>query len=100
MNLQPQYLIVDMAQEVFCYDNELNLESGEILPRFQISYTTQGQLTPTKDNVIWVIHALNGEANVSVLRSDLVGDTTSYDLTNIFIVSSNHLYSSTYSSTT
>lgn len=98
MNLQPQYLIVDMAQEVFCYDNELNLESGETLPRLQISYTTQGQLTPTKDNVIWVIHALTGDANVSEWWSGLVGDDKFYDPTKHFIVCAN-LLGSCYGST-
>ncbi|MEX2594268.1 MAG: homoserine O-acetyltransferase [Anditalea sp.] len=98
MNLQSQYLIVDMTQEVFSYDGELILESGESLPGFQISYTTQGHLTPKKDNVIWVLHALTGDANVQEWWSGLVGDDKFYDPTKHFIVCAN-LLGSCYGST-
>ena len=98
MNLQSQYLIVDMTQEVFNNDYELLLESGEKLPGFQISYTTQGHLTPEKDNVIWVLHALTGDANVQEWWSGLVGDDKFYDPTKHFIVCAN-LLGSCYGST-
>ena len=98
MNLQSQYLIVDMTQEVFNNDEELLLESGEKLPGFQISYTTQGHLTPEKDNVIWVLHALTGDANVQEWWSGLVGDDKFYDPTKHFIVCAN-LLGSCYGST-
>lgn len=98
MNLQSPYLIVDMTQEVFSYEEELKLESGEILPGFQISYTTQGHLTPKKDNVIWVLHALTGDANVQQWWGGLVGDDKFYDPTKHFIVCAN-LLGSCYGST-
>lgn len=98
MNLQSQYLIVDMTQEVFSYDEAFKLESGESFPRFQISYTTQGHLTPAKDNVIWVLHALTGDANVQEWWSGLVGDDKFFDPTKHFIVCAN-LLGSCYGST-
>jgi len=98
MNLQSQYLIVDMTQEVFNSEEELLLESGETLPGFQITYTTQGQLTPKKDNVIWVLHALTGDANVHDWWNGLVGDDKFYDPTKHFIVCAN-LLGSCYGST-
>jgi homoserine O-acetyltransferase len=87
-----------MTQEVFSYDDELILESGESLPGFQIGYTTQGHLTPQKDNVIWVLHALTGDANVQEWWSGLVGDDKFYDPTKHFIVCAN-LLGSCYGST-
>lgn len=98
MNLQSPYLIVDMTQEVFSYDEELRLESGESLSGFQISYTTQGHLTPKKDNVIWVLHALTGDANVQQWWGGLVGDDKFFDPTKHFIVCAN-LLGSCYGST-
>lgn len=98
MNLQSQYLIVDMTQEVFRSEEELILESGETLPGFQISYTTQGRLTPQKDNVIWVLHALTGDANPHEWWSGLIGEDKFYDPTKHFIVCAN-LLGSCYGST-
>ncbi len=74
MNLQSPYLITDMTQEVFHCDEEVVLESGDTLPQFQLSFTTQGHLTPQKDNVIWILHALTGDANVHEWWSGLVGE--------------------------
>ncbi|MCZ8133935.1 MAG: homoserine O-acetyltransferase, partial [Algoriphagus sp.] len=47
-----------MTQEIFHSQEPLTLESGEILSRFQLAYTTYGQLNQEKSNVIWVVHAL------------------------------------------
>ncbi|HLW21538.1 MAG TPA: homoserine O-acetyltransferase [Cyclobacteriaceae bacterium] len=98
MNLQSQYLIVDMTQEVFSSEEELILESGESLPGFQISYTTQGHLTPKKDNVIWILHALTGDANAHEWWNGLVGEDKFYDPTKHFVVCAN-LLGSCYGST-
>ncbi|GAB3656238.1 homoserine O-acetyltransferase [Echinicola sediminis] len=98
MNLQSPYLITDMSQEVFHCEEELKLDSGEALPRFQLSYTTQGHLTPKKDNVIWVVHALTGDANVQSWWSGVVGEDKFFDPTKYFIVCAN-LLGSCYGST-
>ncbi|GGF26874.1 homoserine O-acetyltransferase MetX [Echinicola rosea] len=98
MNLTSPYLITDMTQETFHCEEELNLESGESLPGFEISYTTQGHLTPKKDNVIWVLHALTGDANVHEWWSGLVGEDKFFDPTKYFIVCAN-LLGSCYGST-
>ncbi|MDN3670934.1 homoserine O-acetyltransferase [Echinicola jeungdonensis] len=98
MNLQSTYLISDMTQEVFHCDEEVVLESGESLPEFRISYTTQGHLTPQKDNVVWILHALTGDANVHEWWSGLVGEDKLFDPTKNFIVCANIL-GSCYGST-
>ena len=46
-------------QEVF------QLECGEWLPGGEIEYTTYGTLSPAKDNVIWVCHALTADSRVA-----------------------------------
>lgn len=98
MNLQSAYLIMDMTQEIFNYEGELKLESGESLPGFQLSYTTQGHLNPNKDNVVWVLHALTGDANVQQWWGGLVGEDKFFDPTKHFIICAN-LLGSCYGST-
>ena len=98
MNLKSPYLIIDMAQETYTNEDPLKLESGEFLPGFQLAYTTQGHLNTAKNNVIWVIHALTGDANVHEWWSGLVGEDKFYDPTKHFIVCAN-LLGSCYGST-
>ncbi|GGZ31894.1 homoserine O-acetyltransferase [Echinicola pacifica] len=87
-----------MSQETFHCQEELKLESGEVLPEFDLCYTTQGHLTPKKDNVIWVLHALTGDSNVQEWWSGLVGEDKFFDPTKYFIVCANNL-GSCYGST-
>lgn len=45
--------------------NPLPLECGRSLFPVRIAYETYGQLSPTRDNVIMVCHALSGDAHVA-----------------------------------
>ena len=49
----------------FEYDAPFTLESGATLPRLTIAYHTYGQLAPSRDNVIWVCHALTANSEVA-----------------------------------
>ncbi|MCH7401731.1 homoserine O-acetyltransferase [Belliella kenyensis] len=98
MNLASPHLIVDMAQETFTYEGEFQLESGETLSGFQLTYTAQGHLTSSKDNVIWVIHALTGDANVNQWWPGLIGEDQFFDPTRHYIICAN-LLGSCYGST-
>lgn len=98
MNLQSPYLITQMTKEIFNCQEELQLESGETLPGFQLSFTTQGMINTQKDNVIWVLHALTGDANPQDWWSGLIGEDKFYDPAKHFIVCAN-LLGSCYGST-
>ena len=98
MNLKSQYASITMTQEIFHSKKPLPLESGEILSEFDIAYTTYGQLNPDKSNVVWVIHALTGDSNVSEWWNGLIGEDKFFDPTNHFIVCAN-LLGSCYGST-
>lgn len=47
------------------HQQEVVLENGYILPELTIAYHTYGTLSPEKDNVIWVCHALTANSDVA-----------------------------------
>ena len=98
MNLKSQYALITMTQETFHSSTPLHLESGEILSEIDIAYTTYGQLNSDKSNVIWVIHALTGDSNVSEWWNGLIGEDKFYDPADHFIICAN-LLGSCYGST-
>ncbi|MFZ9236123.1 MAG: homoserine O-acetyltransferase family protein [Algoriphagus sp.] len=76
----------------------LILESGEILEQYTIAYTTYGELNEDQTNVIWVVHALTGDAQVANWWSGLVGENALYNFSSHFIICAN-LLGSGYGST-
>ncbi|GAA0877033.1 homoserine O-acetyltransferase [Algoriphagus jejuensis] len=87
-----------MTQEVYHSTDPLHLESGEVLREFDLAYTTYGQLNSEKSNVIWVIHALTGDANAAEWWNGLIGEDKFFDPANHFIICAN-LLGSCYGST-
>jgi homoserine O-acetyltransferase len=54
----------------------LRLDSGRSLAPVRIAYETYGALTPAKDNVILVCHALSGDAHAAGWSDDPTAPTT------------------------
>jgi homoserine O-acetyltransferase len=98
MNLTSQYANPTMTQEVYHSSESLQLESGEILREFDLAYTTYGQLNAEKSNVVWVIHALTGDANAADWWNGLIGEDKFFDPSKYFIICAN-LLGSCYGST-
>ena len=46
------------------FKEPLTLENGETLPELTVAYSTAGTLSPARDNVIWVCHALTADSRV------------------------------------
>lgn len=72
-------------------DGPFLLESGEILPELTVYYQTFGELNSEKNNVIWVTHALTGNADASDWWAGLVGPGKCFDPEKYFIVCANNL---------
>ncbi len=98
MNLISQYADLTMTEDVFHSTESLTLESGESLKSFDLAYTTYGQLSVDKSNVIWVVHALTGDSNAAEWWNGLIGEDKFFDPANHFIICAN-LLGSCYGST-
>ncbi len=97
-----------MDLQYFDYKYSFPLESGESLPGFRLSYTTRGTLknahetsdrrTSDQSNVVWVCHALTGNADAGDWWGGMVGSGKYFDPANHFVVCANVL-GSCYGST-
>ncbi len=75
-----------MSVQIFYADNKFILESGEVLPKYHLAYTTLGTLNASKDNVVWVFHALTANSDPSEWWSMLIGKNKLFDPSNDFII--------------
>ena len=92
--LLSQPTIENVQQDVeqhFHYQQPFLLESGESLPELSISYYTWGQLNETKDNVIWICHALTANANAREWWPNLIGEGLAFDTEKYFVICANIL---------
>ncbi len=62
--VKTKYLEIDLPQDGFV------LESGASLPNITVAYETYGTLNDAADNVIFICHALTGDAHVAGYHSD------------------------------
>ncbi len=79
------------SMKIFKYDAPFELENGAVLPEIQIAYHSYGTLNATKDNVVWVCHALTGNSEATDWWSGLVGEGKYLDPAQYFIVCANML---------
>jgi homoserine O-acetyltransferase/O-succinyltransferase len=49
----------------FRSEQPLVLESGDVLPAYQLAYETWGTLSPERDNALLVLHALTGDSHIA-----------------------------------
>jgi homoserine O-acetyltransferase len=75
-----------MASHIFTYDQPFQLQSGKVLSRYHLAYTTHGELNNDGDNVIWVFHALTANSDPAEWWSGLVGAGKCFDPAHHFIV--------------
>jgi homoserine O-acetyltransferase len=71
---------------VFNHNESFMLESGVTLPGFHLAYTTHGKLNATKDNVVWIFHALTANSNPLEWWPGLAGEGKFFDPAKHFII--------------
>lgn len=87
-----------MELHYFDYKYTFPLESGDTLPGFRLAYTTRGTLSETADNVVWICHALTGNADPGDWWNGMVGPGRFFEPSQQFIVCAN-VIGSCYGST-
>lgn len=78
-----------MQQQLFKHPQEFNLELGGGLSGFELSYCSMGTLNSSRDNVVWVCHALTANADFSDWWSGMIENL--YDPSEYFIICANML---------
>ena len=62
------------------------LESGAVLPGLQLAYTSYGTLNESRDNVVWIFHALTANSDAANWWPGLVGSGKLFDPARYFII--------------
>lgn len=82
----------------FAHDEPFQLAAGGELQPVTLRYAVYGAMTPQRDNVIWVCHALSGSARVGEWWAELFGPGRAFDLDRHCVICSN-VIGSCYGST-
>ena len=79
----------------------LNLENGGILPELTVAYESYGSLNAARDNVVFICHALTGDAHAAGLHSpddknpgwwdDMIGPGKGIDTNRFHVICANIL---------
>lgn len=81
-------------------DDPLLLRAGGRLDHVEVAYETYGELSPQRDNAVFVCHALTGDANAAGLHlgakkrgwwDNLIGPGKAVDTDRFFVISANLL---------
>lgn len=80
-----------MQQHTFHYPHRFELENGGYLPSFDLAYCTFGQMNAEQSNVVWVCHALTGNANVVAWWGGLFGEGKLFNPREHFVICANVL---------
>lgn len=75
-----------MNHHLFKSNQPFELESGQVLPSLQISYSTWGTYDPSANNVVWICHALTANSDVASWWEGVVGEKQVFDPTKHFII--------------
>jgi len=88
-----------ITPQLLSIETPLNLVCGAVLPRYDLTYETYGQLNANASNAILVCHALSGDHHVAGLDADgktgwwdgYIGPGKPIDTNEFFVVCSNNL---------
>ena len=88
-----------ITPQVMSIENPLTLSSGSVLPRYDLTFETYGELNADASNALLICHALSGDHHVAGLDADgkkgwwdgYIGPGKPIDTDKFFVVCSNNL---------
>lgn len=75
-----------MEQNIFSYNKPFLLENGASLLNFHLAYTTYGSMNDSKDNVVWIFHALTANSKPHEWWPEMIGEDKIFDPKRDFII--------------
>lgn len=72
--------------QTYQYKGILELESGRKVEGLQLAYTTMGEMSSAKDNIIWIFHAMTANSDPAEWWPGMVGDNRFFDPKKYFII--------------
>src|SRR6195952_5272204 len=72
-------------------DRPFRLENGQSLPAIRIAYHTYGRLNASRDNVVWICHALTANSDVGRWWPGMIGPGLYIDTDRYFVICANML---------
>ena len=78
-----------MKKHKYIHDKVFLLESGEELEQLEIVYHTAGEISPDRDNVIWICHAFTANSDPTDWWSEMAGEGKLYNPQEHFIICAN-----------
>ncbi|KAF0699654.1 Aste57867_9799 [Aphanomyces stellatus] len=88
--IEDEYGVMEASKQVF-HVPAFTLESGELLEAVDVNYKTFGTLNAARDNVMFVCHALTGNAALDSWWGGLLGDDKPFDTSKYLVVCANVL---------
>lgn len=82
---------MEREDSTFHYNQPFPLQAGGSLDGFQLRYSTLGKVSPARDNIIWVCHALTGSSDFTSWWKDLFSEGGAFDPRHYFIICANML---------
>lgn len=80
-----------MSPTIYHHTKPITLECGATLPKVEIAYHTYGHMNASRDNIIWVCHALTANSEVADWWPHTVEEGRFLDPTKWFVVCANVL---------
>lgn len=72
--------------KTYKHTEPFTLESGITLSGYHLAYTTHGVLNETRDNVVWIFHALTANSDATEWWPGLAGEGKIFDPASHFII--------------
>ncbi len=80
---------MEKQKHTYHYHGTLQLESGKTIRDFKLAYTTIGNLSAKKDNVVWIFHGMTANSDPSEWWPGMIGTGKFFDPEKYFIICAN-----------